>query len=175
MSFNLKMVQNAYVVDSIEATCEELHKNFGLGPFVVVRGLKLENHRYRGIKTDDVILDAAVTHSGDVQIELVELKNNVPNAMREMYTGKGTVLHHVAHLNETYEYAKVQGDLVEAGYPVVSEFTVYGGNDICFVDTRPVFNHMLQLYTDREHEIEIYRKVREAVEGADTSSLYIEW
>jgi hypothetical protein len=175
MSFNLKMVQNAYVVDSIEETCEKLHKNFGLGPFIYIQNLKQENHRHHGIKTDDVILDVAVTHSGDVQIELVQLKNDVPNAMSDTYPGKGPFLHHVAHLNETYDYVSVRNKLAEAGYPVVGEHTVYGGHEICFVDTRPIFGHMLQLYADRDHEIEIYQKVREAVEGAKGQGLYIEW
>jgi hypothetical protein len=173
MSLSIKMVQNAYVVESIEEAAEEFHKSFGLGPFMVVRDFKLANHKYRGTKTDDVIVDAAVTQSGDLQIELVKVKSNVPNAISDMHSGKGTVLHHVAHICDDYE--KTRDDLVKAGYPIASEFTVGQGSEICFIDTRAAFNHMLELYSDSKFEKELYRIVRETTEKWDGRNLFIEW
>ena len=175
MSFGMKMVQNAYIVESLDEACNQMHKLFGLGPFIIVRGIKLENHRYRGTKTDDVIVDAAVAQSGEQQIELVELKNDVPNAMRDMYPGKGVVMHHVAHLDDDYDYKKIRDELVAAGYPVASEFNIHGGTDVCLVDTRPLFGHMLQLYSDIPFEQAMYKRAREITDAWDGKDVIVEW
>lgn len=174
MSFGLTMVQNAYVVQSLPDAIEQMHKSFGMGPWIVLNDFLLSNHVYRGEKGEDVTVDVAVTQSGDVQIELVQLKCDTPNALRDMYPGTGTVFHHVAHLSDDYDYEEVRAGLLAAGHPLSSEFSVHGQN-ICFFDTRASLGHMLELYEDIEHERGVYRHIREVCEGWDGKDLIVGW
>jgi hypothetical protein len=175
LPFGLKMVQNAYAVESVEGACIDLHKKFGMGPFLMVRDFKLENHRYRGVKTEDVIVDAAVVQSGDLQIELMKVTSEGPNAISDMHDGKGVVMHHTAHICDEGQYENIRDGFVASGFPIASEFTVGGGHEVCFIDTRSAFNHMLELYSDGVFERAMYQIVRERAENWNKRDIFVDW
>lgn len=168
------MVQNAYVVESLYDAAKSMHRDFGMGPWITLPDFQLGNHVYRGAEAEDIRIDVAVTQSGDVQIELVQLKCETPNALRDMYPGKGVVFQHVAHLSEDYDYDQVRADLVGAGYSIASEFSIQGQN-ICFVDTRATLGHMLELYSNIEFERGVYRHVRDVCNNWDGKDLFLDW
>jgi hypothetical protein len=176
MPFNIKIVQNAYVVESLDDACAELHRTFGMGPFLVVRDFRMGNHTYRGNKADDIVVDAAVTQSGDLQIELVQMKSKGPDAISDMYKpGSGMILHHVAHICENNDYEEIKDLLAASGAPLASEFAIDGGGKVCFMDTRSTLGHMVELYEDSVWENELYRIVREKTANWDGQQLFVDW
>lgn len=174
MSFGFTMVQNAYVVESLRASCEQMYRDFGMGPWIILEGFRLGNHKYRGTDAEDVIVDVAVTQSGELQIELVEVKSDGPNALSDMFTGKGTVFHHVAHLSDDYDFETVRDNLARAGHEIAGEFEVQGQR-ICFLDTRASLGHMLELYADIKHERNVYKQIRDVCDNWDGKELFLSW
>jgi len=168
------IVQNCYIVADLEQACLRLHDMLGIGPFIVGgKNSVLGDHYYRGEPAPPVHFRGAFVQSGDIVIELIQLISSTPSAFHDMFGVGAEGLHHAAMFCGDYE---VERDaLVIAGYPVASEFTVSFGARICYVDTRPVFGHMLELYPPHPQIHEMYRRTREASENWDGRDLIVCW
>lgn len=168
-----EIVQNAYVTDNLPETCASLFAQFGIGPYVLAEDLVLGNHRYRGTASEPIVLDAAFAQSGDLNIEIIQVKSSGPSAFSDMF-GCGTGgMHHVACFCD--DYAAERDRLGRLGYPVASEFSIGDGLEICYVDTRPAFGHMVELYPRHELLIGLYGRVRALRDGWDGRQLLIPW
>ena len=114
--------QVAYIVENIDQAIAHWHSEYGIGPFVVARNENpMTNAFYRGEKAEDVVIDLAFGYFGDLQIELIEFKNDVPSLYKEAIERKQTDLQHYGVLVEDFaaatEFAAKQGfkPVVEAG------------------------------------------------------------
>ncbi len=101
--------------------------------------------------------------SGDMNIELVELLSDGPCAFSDLYPGKTGGFHHVAVFCD--DYFAQRDALVAAGYPVASEFTVPFGAQICYIDTRPLLGHFIELYPEHEVIRDMYARTRDEGEA----------
>ncbi len=168
------IVQNAYIVADLEEGCSRFHDMLGIGPFIVAgKNSVLEEHCYRGQQAPPIHFRGAFVQSGDIVIELVQLLSSTPSAFHDMFRGTAEGLHHTAMFCRDYD--RERDALVAAGYPVASEFTVSFGARICYVDTRPVFGHMLELYPPHPQIHAMYRRTREASENWDGRNLIVPW
>ncbi|HEX7784018.1 MAG TPA: VOC family protein [Sphingobium sp.] len=168
-----RIVQNAYVVRDLEAACAQLNRLTGIGPFVGGVEVALDQHRYRGAAADPIRLRGVFVQSGDLNIELIEMLSDGPCAFREMFAGNDEGMHHTAMFCD--DYAVERDRWVAAGYPVVSEFTTAFGASICYVDTRPLFGHMLELYPEDAIIRAMYRQTVEETESWDGKQMIVPW
>ena len=161
------VVQNCYVVPNLEEACQQFNAVYGIGPFIGGGEAALEGHVYRGRDADPIRIKGVFVQSGDLNIELVEVLSDGPSAFTELFPGKTGGLHHVAVFCTDYE---AQRDaLVAAGYPVASEFTVSFGAQICYIDTRPLLGHFIELYPEHDIIRDMYARTREEAENWDGS------
>jgi hypothetical protein len=160
-----RVVQNAYLVEDLEASCRRLHRLLGIGPFLGGGVLRLTDHRYRGHPAEPVELRAVFAQSGDLVIELIQLLSTGPSAFRDMYAPGEEGLHHVAIIAGDYEAER--DALVGLGYPIASEFRTSAGVSVAFADTRAELGHMLELYPDHPTVCEPYARTRAAAEAWD--------
>ena len=80
-----RIVQVAYIVDDIDEAIERWHTQYATGPFLVARDTTpFVNARYRGQPSEVMVLDLAFAYVGDLQIELIALKNDVPSMYKEV-------------------------------------------------------------------------------------------
>ena len=156
----LAIVQNAYVVANLERACDRFHRLFGLGPFVGGGEGVLADHVYRGEPADPIRIRGVFVQSGTLNIELIELVSDAPSAFHDMFgEDRGEGLHHSAVFAADYDGARQR--FVEQGYPVASEFS-FAGRRICYVDTRLVFGHMIEIYPDLPLIRAMYAQARDA-------------
>jgi hypothetical protein len=73
------------------------------------------------------------------------------------------------------DYERERDGWVAAGYPVASEFSVPWGAKICYIDARPIFGHMIELYPEDPIIRDMYRQARDAVQGWDGTRLIVPW
>lgn len=168
-----KIVQNAYVTDDLHGTCDRLFREYGIGPYILASDLQLGEHRYRGTPEEPIILDAAFAQSGDLNIEIIQVKSSGPSAFSDMFGGNVGGLHHVAYFCDDY-YAE-RDRLKSLGYPVASEFSIGEGLEICYVDTRALFGHMVELYPRDELLVGLYSRVKNLRHQWDGQELLIPW
>lgn len=104
--------QNGYVVRDIEAALEHWTRVLGVGPFFYFERVPIQDFRYRGAPSD-VDVSIALANSGDLQIELIQQRNDAPSLYRDFLAAGHEGLQHVAcwyeRLDDVLERGAAQG------------------------------------------------------------------
>ena len=170
---SIAIVQNAYVVADLERACAHFHRLFGVGPFVGGSEGVLAEHVYRGRPAEPIRIRGVFVQSGALNIELIELVSDTPSAFHDMFGGACKEgLHHSAVFAADYEGTKQR--FVEQGYPVASEFA-FSGRRICYVDTRPLLGHMIEIYPDLPLIRAMYAQARNAALARPGDPAILPW
>ena len=168
-----KVVQNAYIVPNLEEACAQWHKMYGIGPFMGGQESALKGVVHRGTPVEDTRIKVVFVQSGDLNIELIELRSDGPSAFHDMYPRPSHGFHHTAVFCKDYEAER--DAFVAAGFPVAAEFTALETLKICYVDTRPICGHMIELYPESDVIRGMYAQTAAAAETWDGKDLIIPW
>ena len=169
---HVEVVQNAYVVPDIAVAARHFHDLYGIGPFLVGRGIEMRDAVYRGKPaTEPIVLDVALAQAGEITIELMAQQTAAPSAFRDMYPDGGPGLHHVATWSQ--DWAKDRQAFLDAGLEVAMETLGRGDYRICFIDARPTLGHMIELYPDHRDLRTLYGRIRETAANWDGRELII--
>jgi hypothetical protein len=74
--------QNGYVVRDIHAAMKHWIEVMGVGPWYYMDRVKTDWFRHRG-ENSAVEMSIALANSGDLQIELIQQRNDAPSLYRE--------------------------------------------------------------------------------------------
>ena len=165
-------VQIAYLANDLEQKCAALLEAFDIGPFIVARKLELTHHVYKGQPCENFVVDAAFAQSGDLNIEILQMRSSGPNAISDMFANGREGVHHAAYF--CADIFAEKDKLTRLGYPPVSEFML-GDINLCFSDTRALFGHMVELYQDCAELRELYRRTRALRGQWDGKTLFYDW
>ncbi|QGZ34560.1 VOC family protein [Stappia indica] len=94
--------QLGYVVDDIEAAMEHWHKVMGVGPWYYNPKVPIEDYRYDG-QSFKVHNSVALANSGEVQVELIQTRNDAPSMYRDFRLAGHRGLQHVAYWTQDYD------------------------------------------------------------------------
>lgn len=93
------VMQNAFIVDDLEASIHEWSRKLGIGPFYVFEHIKFDRILFRSQPcTADIT--AAIAYWGDMQIELVVQHNQAPSIYKEFRERGGRGLQHMAVMTD---------------------------------------------------------------------------
>ena len=123
-----KVCQNGYVVRDIEAAMRHWTEVLGIGPFYYIERVKMDWFRYRG-EPSDAEVSIALANTGDLQIELIQQRNDAPSMYRDFLAAGREGLQHMSYW--TRNYAEDFARAVKLGYAVGQEGQI-GGPDGCF-------------------------------------------
>lgn len=93
--------QNGYVVRDIDAALEHWTKVLGVGPFFYVERVKCDWFHYHGASSP-IEMSLALANSGDLQIELIQQRNDAPSMYLDFLRAGREGLHHVAFWTKSY-------------------------------------------------------------------------
>ncbi len=118
-----KVCQNGYVVNDIEAAMMQWVEVMGVGPFYYIEKVDCDWFTYRGEPTD-AELSIALANSGDLQIELIQQRNEAPSMYRDFLEAGNVGLQHMSYWSTDYQvdYDKA----LAAGYKVGQEGQIGG-------------------------------------------------
>lgn len=157
---HVEVVQNAYVVPDVASAAQRFHDLYGIGPFLVGRGIEMRDAVYRGQPaTEPIVLDVALAQAGEITIELMAQQTDAPSAFRDMFPDGGPGLHHVATWSQ--DWAKERQAFIDAGLEVAMESLGRGDYRISFIDARPALGHMIELYPDHRDLRTLYARIRD--------------
>ncbi|SFQ40618.1 VOC family protein [Variovorax sp. 770b2] len=88
--------QVGYVVHDIEKAMQHWI-NIGVGPWFYVEDVKSTEYTYYGNASSIPKLSIALANSGDVQIELIQQRNDAPSLYRDSLERNGECAQHVAY------------------------------------------------------------------------------
>lgn len=156
----------AWVVDKLETAAQRLAQAMQVGPFLMIRHIKLDDpcHRGRPQRTD---FSLCLAQAGDVQVELIEQHDMTPSVYRDLFPDGppgGMAFHHVAVIvpdvfAETDRYNAL-------GFPTASSGR-FGTIDFTYVDTTTAGGFMVEVLPDVPEMHAFFGKVREAAEEWD--------
>ncbi len=166
----LPVRQLAYKVGDLEAAAAAHHRQFGSGPFFVLRHVALASSVHRGVERP-FDHSSAYGQWGSVMVELVVQHNPDDSALHEMFPhGSGQQgLHHAALFVDDLEAAIAR--FASEGTPLAQLSVTEGGTAFAFIDTRAQLGHMLELYEPAAQLTGFYAMVAKAAEGWDGRDL----
>lgn len=162
----LPVRQLAYAVQDVDAAALAHHRQFGSGPFFVLRHVALERSVHRGVERP-FDHSSAYGQWGGVMVELVQQHNPDPSAVHDMYPyGSGREgLHHAALFVDDLDAAIAQ--FGAEGMPLAQLSVTQTGTAFAFVDARASMGHMLELYEPTPQLTGFYSFVADAANGWD--------
>ena len=115
--------QNGYVVRDLRAALDHWVTVLGVGPWFYIERVKTDYFRHRGIESA-VEMSIALANSGDLQIELIQQRNDAPSLYKEFLESGREGLQHLAYW--TTEYQAVYDRALSLGYTVGHEGQIGG-------------------------------------------------
>lgn len=94
--------QLGYVVNDIEDAMDYWSRTLGVGPWYYNPKVPITNYQYDG-RQYEPHNSVALANSGFVQVELIQVRNDVPSMYRDFLQAGHTGLQHVAYWTESYD------------------------------------------------------------------------
>ena len=94
--------QNGYVVRDIEAALKHWTEVMGVGPFYYIDRVKCDWFTYRG-KPSPVEMSIALGNTGDLQIELIQQRNDAPSMYMDFLNAGREGLQHMSYWTSDYQ------------------------------------------------------------------------
>ena len=115
--------QNGYVVRDIRASLDHWVDVMGVGPWFYFDRVKVDWFRHRGASSD-IEMSIALANSGDLQIELIQQRNEAPSMYKEFLDAGREGLQHVAYW--TRDYQALYDQVLARGYRIGHEGQIGG-------------------------------------------------
>jgi hypothetical protein len=115
--------QNGYVVRDIKSAMDHWINVLGVGPWFYIEDVKTDWFKHRGAASD-VKMSIALANSGDLQIELIQQRNDAPSMYKEFLDAGYEGLQHMAYWTEDYQ--TLYDHALALGYKVGHEGAIGG-------------------------------------------------
>ncbi len=115
--------QNGYVVRDIRAAMDYWVNTVGVGPWFYIDNVKIDYFRYRG-REEELTMSIALANSGDLQLELIQQRNDAPSLYKDFLEAGHEGLQHIAFWTNDYQAA--YDDFVTKGHTVGHEGQIGG-------------------------------------------------
>ncbi len=163
-----KVCQNGYVVRDIQAAMDHWINVLGVGPWFYIPQVKTDWFRYRGADSD-VEMSIALANSGDLQIELIQQRNEAPSMYKEFLDAGHEGLQHMSYWTDDYQrlYDKALG----LGYTVGHEGQIGGEQGrFAYFDTQTHPGTVIEISDTSGNKGRMFGHIRKAAqswEGSD--------
>jgi hypothetical protein len=114
--------QIGYVVRDIHASMEHWVRH-GVGPWFYIDNVTTDYFRYRG-EDSDMKMSVAIANSGDIQIELIQQRNDGPSVYKDFLDAGREGAQHIAYWSTNYQ--DLYDSALAAGYTVAQEGSIGG-------------------------------------------------
>jgi len=158
------IAQIGYVVPDVRASMEHWIAS-GVGPWFYVEDVKTDYFRYRGVDSP-VELSIAVANSGDVQLELIEQRNDAPSMYRDFLAAGHLGAQHVAYW--TNDFQNLYDRALALGYTIGQEGSIGGPlGRFAYLDRQDVPGTVIEISDVSGPKGELFAFVRQAARGWD--------
>lgn len=117
-----QIAQIGYVVEDIEASMRQWIRH-GVGPWFYIERVHTNYFRHRGADSP-LEMSVALANSGDVQLELIQQRNDAPSMYREFLDAGRRGAQHIAYW--TTDFQDLYDSALAAGYIVGQEGQIGG-------------------------------------------------
>ncbi len=158
--------QLGYVVEDIQAAMKYWSEVLGVGPWYYMERVPLKNYRYKG-ELQDIHSSVALANSGNVQVELIQQRNDAPSMYRDFLKAGRTGLQHLAYWTEDFDNDLAR--LLEKGWKVGMSGEVGERGRFVYFETEYHPGTVIELSEIAGPKGTVFRIIRESAEGWDGS------
>jgi len=116
------IAQIGYVVRDIDTAMDNWVKH-GVGPWFYVDRVQTDYFRYRGADSD-MQMSVALANSGDVQLELIQPRNDAPSMYKDFLDSGREGMQHIAYWSNDFQ--ALLDRALAAGYTIGQEGSIGG-------------------------------------------------
>ena len=161
------VMQNAFVVNNLEAALDHWTRVMGVGPFFVFERVEFAEVWYRGQSVLDIDLTVAIGYWGSLQIELIRQRNDVPSIYTEFPAREVGGLQHMGVITESV--ARDLARLKDVGIQPVQYGITAGGLRFAYVSTNQHPGGMIELIESNPRMLKFFSKMQAAAQAWDGS------
>ncbi len=158
------VMQNGFVVADLNAAIEHWARSIGVGPFFVFEKVAFKECWYRGKPATDVDLTVAIAYWGEVQVELIRQRNQVPSIYTDFAARHGTGLQHMGVMSENLDSDLAR--LAARGITPVQHGRAPGMR-FAYVDTDHHPGGMIELIEATPAATAFFQRIRQAARDWD--------
>src|SRR5262245_18093543 len=137
----------------------------GVGPWFYVERLKTDYFRYRGADSP-LEMSIALANSGDLQIELIQQRNDAPSMYRDFLAAGHEGLQHVAYW--TKDYQGLYDRALALGYRVAHEGQIGGAQGrFAYFDAQSHPGSVIEISDISGNKGRLFEHIRMAAIGWD--------
>ena len=157
--------QNGYIVRDIRAAMDHWVKVMGIGPWFYIDRVQTDYFRHRGIDSN-LEMSVALANSGDLQIELIQQRNEAPSMYREFLAAGHEGLQHLAYW--TNDFQGLYDNALSLGYKVGHEGQIGGEQGrFAYFDTQAHPGTVIEISDISGSKGFFFEHVRQAAIGWD--------
>ena len=159
--------QNGYVVRDIAAAMKHWSEVLGVGPWFYIEDVKTDWFTHRGVPSD-VKMSIALANSGDLQIELIQQRNDAPSMYKEFLDAGFEGLQHMSYW--THDYQALYDRALSLGYVVGHEGQIGGERGrFAYFDTQTHPGTVVEISDISGTKGRTFAHIRKLAEGWDGS------
>jgi hypothetical protein len=159
-------MQFCWLVPDLEAGMAAWTQHAGIGPFFRFDDVAYEQPRYRGKPGGNASITAAIAQAGEVQIELVCVKDKVPSIWQEGPCAGTGGFHHAAIYCENYDQTIEQ--YTKAGTEFIFDGLMVGSR-VGWLDTTRTLGFFVEVIDANPVAAGIFQRFRDAARDWDGS------
>lgn len=159
------VMQNAFVVRNLDAALDHWTRVMGVGPFFLFERVQFADAWYRGRSLVDIDLTVAIGYWGNLQIELIRQRNEVPSIYTDFPAREVGGLQHMGVITDS-----VSADLnrlKDVGVEAVQYGTTTGGLRFAYVSTDQHPGSMIELIESNPSMLKFFSKMQAAAQKWD--------
>ena len=159
--------QNGYVVRDIQAAMDHWIKVIRVGPWYYIDRVKTDYFRHRG-RDSDLEMSIALANSGDLQIELIQQRNDAPSMYQEFLDAGREGLQHMSFW--TTDYQALYDRALALGYKVGHEGQIGGEQGrLAYFDTEAHPGTVIEISDISGGKGRFFERIRKAAADWDGS------
>ena len=159
--------QNGYVVRDIHAAMDHWLEVIAVGPWFYIDRVETDYFRHRGLESE-VEMSIALANSGELQIELIQQRNDAPSMYKEFLDAGREGLQHLAYW--TTDYQTLYDRAGALGYRVGHEGRIGGEQGrFAYFDTEAHPGTVIEISDISGGKGRFFEHIRKAAAGWDGS------
>ena len=159
------VMQNGFVVADLELAIDHWTRVMHVGPFFLFERIAFSECWYQEHPATDIDLTVAIAYWGDMQIELIQQRNDVPSIYTEFQARGLTGLQHMGVITESVE--RDLTELAQRGVHPVQHGRTAVGMRFAYVDTDHHPGGMVELIEAGPKGLAFFEKMRAAARAWD--------
>lgn len=152
------IAQIGYVVRDIDAAMDDWLKH-GVGPWFYVDRVQTDYFRYRGVDSD-MQMSVALANSGDVQLELIQPRNDAPSMYKDFLESGQEGMQHIAYWSSDYQ--RLLDRALRDGYTIGQEGSIGGEKGrFAYLDTETTQGTVIEISDISGPKGQFFQYIRE--------------